>query len=132
MTMRITICLRFLILSGNGYSHIFNDHDSFHKTSLKNRKIYLLEVQNNLAKVLVSGNIRQHDESHGRTNVVQTEEEKKMINTAKKMIQSCNAFSTEEYCLQQIFGSQYFWNKWYLLCKKILVLDSKMPFFALI
>ena len=111
--MRIPIYLRFLMLSGNGCSHISMTTilQNSHKNSFENREIYFLEVQNNLAQVLVSGNIRQHDESHGRTNVVQTEDEKKMIDTAKKMIQNCNAFSTEEYCLQQIFGSQYFWNK---------------------
>jgi len=69
-----------------------------------------MKILNNLA-IVVRGNVRQHDESHGRTNAVQTEDEKKMINTAQKMIKNCNALSSEEYCLQQIFGSQYFWNK---------------------
>ena len=65
----------------------------------------------NFSQAIVTGTNRKHDTSHGRTNVVQTNDEKKMINTAKKMIKNCNAFSSEEYCLQAIFGSQYFWNK---------------------
>ena len=43
MAMSITICLRFLMLSGNGCLHIFNDHNS-HKISLENREIHLNRI----------------------------------------------------------------------------------------
>ena len=62
-------------------------------------------------KNFIFANRITNSDPHNRNDAVRTKGQEDTIKGARNLMESCKLKNSEEYCLQTIFGSNYFWNK---------------------